>query len=119
MSERKEPRSINKIGSTLLVKIPSDTNDEEVEIIQNAVLNHLGNDKINGVILDISQVEVVDSFFARTIAETTQMIDLMGFKTVVTGMRPSIAITTIELGFNLGKVLFSLNVNKGLELLKE
>lgn len=117
MSERKEPRSINKIGNTLLVKIPSDTNDEEIEILQNVVLKYLGNYEINGVIMDISQVEVVDSFFARTIAETTQMIDLMGFKTVVTGMKPSIAITTIELGFNLGNVLFSLNIDKGLELL--
>jgi len=117
MSEKKESSSINKIFNSLLVKIPSDTNDEEIERLQNTVLLYLEKYDINGVILDISQVAVVDSFFARTIAETTQMIGLMGFKTVLTGMRPSIAITTIELGFNLGDVQFTLNVDKGLELL--
>jgi rsbT antagonist protein RsbS len=118
MSDVKETVSINKIHDALLVKIPLDASDEEIEIIQGKILKNLEDYDVNGVVLDISKVEVVDSFFARTITETTQMVDLMGAKTVVAGMNPSVAITTVELGFNLGNALFALNVDKGFDLLK-
>ncbi len=118
MPEGKETVSINKIHDVLLVKIPWEASVEEIEIIQRKILQNLEDYEVNGLILDISTVEVVDSFFVRTIVETTQMVALMGAKTIIAGMHPSVAITTVELGFNLGNTLFVLNVDKGLELLK-
>ncbi len=117
MSDLKESISINKIRNAILVKIPANATDEEMEILQEKILKKINEYNINGVILDISNIEIVDSFFARIIAETTHMVNLMGGKAVVTGMKPSVAITTVELGFNLENINFALNVDKGLDLL--
>ena len=69
------------------------------------------------MILDISAVETLDSFFARTIAETAQMVALMGGRTVIAGMRPSVAITTTQLGLTLGGAMTALDVDRALDML--
>jgi rsbT antagonist protein RsbS len=69
-----------------------------------------------GVVLDISAVETLDSFFARTISETAQMVMLMGGRTIIAGMRPSVAVTATEIGLALGKVETALNVDRALDL---
>jgi rsbT antagonist protein RsbS len=70
-----------------------------------------------GLVLDISAVESLDSFFARTIVETARMVALMGGQTVIAGMHPSVAITATQLGFTLGNVLTALDVDRALEIL--
>jgi rsbT antagonist protein RsbS len=119
MSDIEETYSINKIHDVLLATVPLDFSDKDIDHFQRKLLNYLEHHEVNGVILDISKVEIVDSFFARTIAETVQMIDFMGIKMVVAGMKPNVAITTIELGFRLENVLFALNVDIGFELLRK
>jgi rsbT antagonist protein RsbS len=69
-----------------------------------------------GVILDISSVETLDSFFARTVSETAQMVNLMGGRTVIAGMRPAVAVTATEIGLKLGNVETALNMDRALEL---
>ena len=70
-----------------------------------------------GLILDISTVETLDSFFARTVAETAQMVALMGGRTIIAGIRPSVAITATQLGFTLNNTLTALDVDRALDML--
>ena len=70
-----------------------------------------------GVVLDISAVETLDSFFARTVAETAQMVDLMGGRTIIAGMRPAVAVTATQIGLSLGKIETALNVERALDRL--
>ena len=72
-----------------------------------------------GVVLDVSGVESLDSFFARTIAETTRMVGLMGGRTILTGMRPSVSITITQLGLTLGKTRTALNVDRAFDILQD
>jgi rsbT antagonist protein RsbS len=72
-----------------------------------------------GVVLDVSAVESLDSFFARTIAETTRMVGLMGGHTILTGMRPSVAITITQLGLTLGKMRTALTVDRAFHILRD
>ena len=71
-----------------------------------------------GLVLDISTVQTLDSFFARTIAETVQMVALMGGRTVLAGMRASVAVTATQLGLTMGNALTALDVDRALDLLK-
>jgi rsbT antagonist protein RsbS len=70
-----------------------------------------------GLVLDITAVETLDSFFARTLTETAQMVALMGGRTIIAGMRPSVAITITQLGLTIGNVLTALNTERALALL--
>jgi rsbT antagonist protein RsbS len=72
-----------------------------------------------GLVLDISAVETLDSFFARTVAETAQMAALMGGRTVIAGMRPSVAITATQLGLTLGSTMTALDVDRALDTLTD
>ena len=72
-----------------------------------------------GVVLDVSAVESLDSFFARTIAETTRMVGLMGGHTILTGMRPSVAITITQLGLTLGQTRTALTVDRAFDILRD
>jgi rsbT antagonist protein RsbS len=72
-----------------------------------------------GLILDISTVETVDSFFARTITETVQMVALMGGVTVLSGMRSTVAVTTTQLGLRLGDTPTALDVDRAMLKLRE
>jgi rsbT antagonist protein RsbS len=67
-------------------------------------------------VLDISRVETLDSFFARTVAETAKMITLMGGKTIISGMRPAVAITATQLGLTLGDSSSALDVDRALDM---
>ena len=118
MAEIRESISFNIIRNTLIVVLPIDISDEDMDYLQIKLLTKLEEQNITGVILDLLMIELVDSFLARMIAETNHMISLMGCKSVIVGMRPNIAITTIELGLNLGNTLYALNLDKGLDLLE-
>ena len=108
--------SVIKLRDLLMVTMPPDPDDPTVSALQDKVLGAMERYEAKGVVLDISAVETLDSFFARTVSETAQMVSLMGGRTVVSGMRPSVAVTLTEIGLSLGRVQTALNVDRALDL---
>lgn len=109
--------SVVRVRDMLLVTIPADPDDLTVATFQEEVLGAMEKNRPRGLVLDISGVETLDSFFARTITETSRMVGLMGGRTVIAGMRPSVAITATQLGLTLAGTLTALTVNRALDLL--
>lgn len=109
--------SIIIVRKTLMVTVPSDPDDATVSALQDEVLAAMQRVDAKGVVLDISSVETLDSFFARTVAETASMVSLMGGRTVVVGMRPSVAVTATQIGITLGGIETALSVERALDLL--
>jgi rsbT antagonist protein RsbS len=109
--------SVIKLHDLLLVTIPPDPDDETISALQDQVLQAMARYNARGLVLDISMVQTLDSFFARTVAETVQMVALMGGRTVLAGMRASVAVTATQLGLTVGNALTSLDVDKALDLL--
>ncbi len=109
--------SLVKVRDTVLVTMPAEPDDVTVTTFQEDVLGAMEKYQPKGLVLDISGVETLDSFFARTITETSRMVAMMGGQTVITGMRPSVAITATQLGLTLGGILTALTVDRALDLL--
>jgi rsbT antagonist protein RsbS len=109
--------SVIKLRNLLLVTVPPDPDDQTVSALQDQVLAAMAQHECSGLVLDISTVETLDSFFARTIAETVQMVALMGGRTVLAGMRASVAVTATQLGLTMGKALTALDVDRAFDLL--
>lgn len=107
--------SVIKVREILIVTLPSDPDDSTVAALQEKVLAAMERHQGKAVVLDISAVETLDSFFARTVAETTQMIGIMGGRTIVVGMRPAVAITTTQIGLALGAIETALTVDRALD----
>ena len=114
-----ETLSIIKVRDILVVTMPADPDDATISALQQKVLLAMERSTAKGVVLDVSGVESLDSFFARTIAETTRMVGLMGGHTILTGMRPSVAITITQLGLTLGKTRTALNVDRAFDILQD
>lgn len=112
-----ESISVIRVRDVLLVTVPPDPDDDTVSALQDQVLQAMERSEARGLVLDISLVETLDSFFARTVAETSQMVTLMGGQTVVVGMRASVAITATQLGLTLGNSLTALDVDGALYML--
>ncbi|HXH09549.1 MAG TPA: STAS domain-containing protein [Alphaproteobacteria bacterium] len=112
-----ESVSVIKVRDVLMVTVPPDPDDETVSALQERVLQAMERYEAKGLVLDISTVETLDSFFARTVAETVQMVGLMGGRTVVAGMRASVAITATQLGLTLGNALTALDADRALAIL--
>ena len=108
--------SVIKIHDILMVTVPPDPDDETISALQEQVLKAMEHFNAKGLVMDISTVETLDSFFARTIAETAQMVALMGGKTVIAGMRPSVAITATQFGLTLDNILTALDVDRALDM---
>src|SRR5450759_2577307 len=96
----KELITVMKVQDTLIVAMPADPDDATVTALQEQVLQAMERFNAKGLVLDISAVESLDSFFARTVVETARMVGLMGGNTVITGMHPSVAITATQLGIH-------------------
>ncbi|MFC1435754.1 STAS domain-containing protein [Streptacidiphilus sp. N1-3] len=114
MSERVP---VLRIGQVLLVSIQTDLDDQAVLNLQDDLAAQVVETGAHGVVIDITAVEIVDSFVGRmlaTIASITRMLDA---NTVVVGMRPAVAITLVELGLSLGGVRTALTLEKGLHVL--
>lgn len=118
MLSRVDPISIISVFNVIIVTLPPDPGDAMISDLQQRVLQAMEEKRAKGVILDISEVEIVDSYFARTVAETAQMVLAMGGETVITGMQPSVAITTAQLGFSLGNARTALNVDQAMTMLR-
>jgi rsbT antagonist protein RsbS len=111
-----ESISVLKVRNVLLVAMPGDPDDATVSALQNRTLQAMEEHDVKGLILDLTKVEILDSYFARTVAETAKMVTLMGGETFIAGMRPSVAITATELGVTLGTTKTVLNVDLALNL---
>lgn len=111
--------SVIKIRDILLVTMPPDPDDNSITILQDKILHTMQRNQVKGLIIDISSVKTMDSFLARVIVETAQMVVLMGGKTVIAGMQPSVAITATQLGLTLGGALTALNVDLALEMISD
>ncbi len=114
-----ETLSIIKVRDILIVTMPADPDDATISALQQRVLLAMERSPARGVVLDVAAVESLDSFFARTIAETTRMVGLMGGHTILTGMRPSVSITITQLGLTLGKTRTALNVDRAFDILQD
>lgn len=111
--------SVVKVRDILLVTIPGDPDDQSVSMFQNSLLHAMQQFESKGVILDLSQVGTLDSYFARTIIETAQMVSLMGGRTVFAGMQVGVAITATQLGLSLDRMQAALSVDRAFDLLEQ
>lgn len=109
--------SVVRVRDTLMVTLPTDADDPTIAALQEKVLRAMERTEAKGLVLDISSVDILDSFFARTLAETAQMVTLMGGRTVIVGMRPGVAITATQLGLTLGDAVTELTMDRALDLL--
>jgi rsbT antagonist protein RsbS len=108
---------IQQIGRTLLVSIQIDLQDDTVQQLQEDLAEQIVMTGASGVLIDISAVEIVDSFIGRMLSSVASMSRLFGAETVLVGMRPAVAITLVELGLSLRGVRTAINAEKGLRLL--
>jgi rsbT antagonist protein RsbS len=109
---------ILKMGSFLLVSIQVDMDDRTAMSLQDDLTGAIVKHRAKGVLIDISSLDVVDSFIGRMLANTAAMARILDADTVVVGMQPSVAITLVELGLSLKGVRSALNVERGMELLQ-
>jgi rsbT antagonist protein RsbS len=108
-----------KVRDLLMVTMPPDPDDPTVSALQDKVLHAMERHEAKGVVLDISAVETLDSFFARTVSETAQMVAMMGGRTIVAGMQPAVAVTATEIGLVFGNVETALNVDRALDMVSK
>jgi rsbT antagonist protein RsbS len=108
---------ILKMGAYLLVSIQVDMHDQLAMQLQDDLTARIAEAGARGVLVDISALEMVDSFIGRTLGNIAAMSRVLDAQTVVVGMRPAVAITLVELGMSLPKVRTALNIERGMELL--
>jgi rsbT antagonist protein RsbS len=108
---------ILKMGDSLLVSIQVDMHDRLAMQLQDDLTARVAETAARGVLIDISALEMVDSFIGRMLGNIAAMSRVLDAQTVVVGMRPAVAITLVELGMSLPGVRTALNVEKGMELL--
>lgn len=109
--------SVMKVRGLLLVTVPPDPDDDTVSALQLRVLHAMQQTQAKGLVLDISTVQTLDSFFARTVTETVQMVSLMGGRTVLAGMQAAVAVTATQLGLTLGHAETALDVDRAFDRL--
>ena len=109
---------ILKIGDTLLVSIQVDMHDRLAMQLQDDLTAKIVDSRARGVMIDISALEIVDSFIGRMLNNIAAMSRVLDAVTVVVGMRPAVAITLVELGLALRGVRTALDVEKGMKLLR-
>ena len=109
---------ILKVGTLLLVSIQVDMHDRLAMTLQSDLTDRIVQTKARGVLIDISALEIVDSFIGRMIGNIAAMAQVLDTETVVVGMQPAVAITLVELGLELPGVRTALNVENGMALLR-
>jgi rsbT antagonist protein RsbS len=110
---------ILKLNGFLLATIQVELHDQLVLTLQDDLTQMLARTHASGVLIDISSLEIVDSFIGRSLAHIAGIASLMHAATVLVGMRPAVAITMLELGMTLKGVRTALNVEMGMKLLGE
>ena len=110
---------ILKIENFLVVTIQAEMSDDEILKLQEDILSRIKEVSASGLIIDITALDVVDSFMGRTLSNIANTADLLGAKTVVVGIRPAVALTLVELGIRIKWNLnTALNLEKGIDMLK-
>jgi rsbT antagonist protein RsbS len=110
---------ILKMGNLLLVTIQVDMHDQLALALQEDLTDRISRTEVRGVLIDISSLQVVDSFIGRMLANTAAMARVLDATTVVVGMQPAVAITLVEMGLSLPGVRTALNVERGMDLLHD
>lgn len=108
---------ILKMGDCLLVTIQTDMHDRLAMSLQDDLTTRVSQTGARGVLIDISALEVVDSFIGRMLSNIASLTSLLDARTVVVGMRPAVAITLVELGLDLPEIKTALNVETGMEMI--
>src|SRR5688572_4096610 len=106
------------MGDFLLVTIQVDMHDQLALTLQDDLTNKITKARAKGVLIDISSLDIVDSFIGRMLGNISAMARVLDAQTVVVGMQPAVAITLVELGLTLSGVCTALNVDKGTRLLE-
>ncbi|BAY94935.1 STAS domain-containing protein [Tolypothrix sp. LEGE 11397] len=109
---------ILKMGNYLLVTIQVDMHDRLAMTLQDDLTNRIAETRAHGVLIDISALEIVDSFIGRILGNIARMSRVLDAQTVVVGMQPAVAITLVELGLSLTGIRTALNLEKGMALLR-
>jgi rsbT antagonist protein RsbS len=109
---------ILKIGAFLLVTVQVDMQDRLAVALQDDLTERIVTSRARGVLIDISALDIVDSFIGRMLGNIAGMARVLDAETVVVGMQPSVAITLVELGLSLPGIRTALNIDRGMDLLK-
>jgi rsbT antagonist protein RsbS len=109
---------ILKIKGFLIIALDSDLTDKSAIELQSDILNRVYETRAIGVLIDISVLDMVDSYLGKIIADMSSMIKLLGAETVLVGMKPNVAITLVEMGFEIGGITTSMSVESGIEMLE-
>lgn len=109
---------ILKIGDFLLVTVQVDMHDRLAMALQDDLTERIVSSGARGVLIDISALDIVDSFIGRMLGNIAGMARVLDAETVVVGMQPSVAITLVELGLSLPGIRTALNIDRGMDLLK-
>ncbi|PPV06255.1 negative regulator of sigma-B [Xanthomonas bromi] len=110
---------ILRMGDLLLVTIQVDMHDQLALQLQEDLSEKISSTSARGVLIDISALDIVDSFIGRMISTISGLAAIMDAQTVVVGMQPAVAITLVELGLTLPSVRTALNVERGMRLLQQ
>jgi rsbT antagonist protein RsbS len=109
---------ILQIENFLVASIQTELHDKTALQFKDDLLQRIYDTKARGLVMDLTAIEVVDSFIARILGDVAEMADLMGAKVVVTGLQPAVAITLVELGVEMHGVITALNLEKGIATLR-
>src|SRR3954449_8878958 len=110
---------ILRMGKYLLVTIQVDMHDRLAMQLQEDLTTRIAKEQSRGVLIDISALDIVDSFIGRMLSDIAGMSRVLDAQTVVVGMQPSVAITLVELGLSLPGIRTALDIDRGIELLRE
>jgi rsbT antagonist protein RsbS len=111
--------SINRVENALIVNIYSELYDEVITKLKAQLLKTVYNEHITGIIIDLSLVEIIDSFVLRVLVDIADMAKLMGAKTYFSGMKPEIVASLVDFGKEVSNIQVVLNVDEGLRKFKE
>lgn len=105
---------ILKLHNYLLISIQIDLDDQTALQFQEDLLNKIHKSGATGVVIDLTSVDIIDSFIAKVLGDVVTMSDLMGARVVLTGIQPAVAMTLIDLGIHLQDVRTALDLEQGL-----
>ncbi|MFJ6797186.1 STAS domain-containing protein [Streptomyces sp. NPDC091268] len=108
---------ILRLGGVLVTGLLDELDDKTAVAFAEELTERIAADRVHGVLIDISRLEIIDSYVARTLTELTTMARLLGARVIVAGMRPPVAITLVELGLELAGVETALNAEQGMTAL--
>ena len=110
---------ILKLHDCLLISIQWELDDATALQFQEDLLHKIHETNANGVVIDLTSIEIIDSFIAKVLGDVINMSKRMGAKVAITGIQPAVAITLVELGITLSDVMTAIDLEKGLEKLQK